>query len=198
MPTMWWRPSPANRFRRDKFADYFRLLDRTHNGILQHDDFRAYEQAIRRSLELPEDHPRVRHLHEATEELWEEMDAVMDEAGVGSIRQDELVGTFAHLESLLRGGAPVPKWAVQHIRAVFGVLDLDESGGIDQDEYALYLRAMGSDADPAEAFARLGPDPDGTLHLDRVEVLFREWITAGETEAPGNVLMTGRLPRSPC
>lgn len=193
---MWWRPSPSNRFRRDKFADYFRLLDRNRNGIIDLRDFKVYAAQVQRALDLADDHPDLARLANAKDELWTAVSAVMDEAGDGSVRQDELVGTFANLEYELRGGRPIPRWALHHIRSVFGVLDLDQSGGIDEHEYAIYLRAMGSDANAGNAFDRLGPASDGTLHLDRVEVLYREWITAGEVEAAGNVLMTGRLPRS--
>lgn len=193
---MWWRPSPTNRFRRDKFADYFRLLDRNRNGIIDLRDFKVYAIEVQKALDLPGDHPHLARLNEAKQDLWTAVSAVMDEAGDGSVRKDELVGTFANLEYQLRGGAAVPRWALQHIQSVFGVLDLDQSGGIDEHEYAIYLRAMGSDAHAGNAFDRLGPDSDGTLRLDRVEVLYREWITAGDAEAPGNVLMTGRIPRS--
>ena len=190
----WWRASPQDGFRRAKYADYFACLDRNDTGALDPEDVATYPAAIAQRLGLSSDAPSLDRLREASDRFLGGLLATMDEDGNGSVSLDELLGAFETAAGELRRTGEIPGWAFEHALATFAVLDVDGDGAISADEYAAYLEAIGSDADAAAAFSRLDEDGDGALPLDEIERLYREWLAAGEPEALGNTLLTGRLP----
>jgi len=191
---MWWRPSPENRFRRGKYMDWFACLDRSGNGVLDHGDFEAYGARIGELLPIDGDAMAMARLKVATSMLWTSLVGSMDESGEGTIQLDELVGAMITAEGQLRSRGEIPDWAEDYAMGLFRVLDVDGTETISLDEYGAYLEAIGSDADAAEAFAKLDTNGDGVLSLDEIEAHFATWLSSGEPSEPGNVLMTGRLP----
>lgn len=191
---MWWRPSPERRFRRDKYADYFQHLDRNDNGRIDRNDLGHYASAVKERLSLPGDSPRLSRLRATTQALWASITGPMDGRGEGSVRLDEMVGFFVAVHEQMHQGGELPRAAADHVLAAFAVLDLDDNGTIGPDEYATYLATIGSEADPAAAFARLDTEGAGTLSMDAIEKLYRQWVSAGTPDAPGNYLLTGQLP----
>jgi len=191
---MWWRPSPARRFRRDKYADYFQCLDRNGNGRIDRNDFGHYASAMMERLRLPNDSQQLLKLRASTQAMWAALTGSMDEQGTGSVRLDELVGFFVAVHEQMQDGGELPQAAHDHILVTFAVLDLDGDGLIQPTEYAAYLAAIGSDADPAAAFAHLDSDGAGSVSMQTIEERYREWVCAGEPSAHGNYLLTGRLP----
>lgn len=191
---MWWRPSPERRFRRDKYADYFQCLDRNGNGRIDRNDLGHYASAVQEQLRLPGDSPELSRLRATTQALWASITGPMDGRGEGSVRFDELVGFFVDVHEHAQEGGELPRAAQDHVLATFAVLDRDGDGFIDADDYAVYLAAIGSDADAAEAFAHLDAEGAGRLSMDAIERRYREWVSAGDPAVGGNYLLTGRLP----
>ena len=191
---MWWRPSPDKRFRRDKYADYFQCLDRNGNGRIDRNDLGHYASVMQERLELMADSEQISRLRATTQALWASLTGPMDARGEGSVRLDEMVGFFVAVHAESKDGGELPRAAKNHVLTTFAVLDLDGDGSIGADEYAAYLAALGSDADPSAAFAHLDPDGTGQLSMDTIEALYREWVSAGDPTAGGNYLLTGRLP----
>lgn len=192
---MWWRPSPERRFRRDKYADYFYCLDQNGNGRIDRNNLAHYSSVVMEQLDLPPDSHQLARLRATTQAMWACLTGPMDERGEGSVRLDELVGFFVDVHNQSHGGGELPRAARDHVLTTFAVLDLDGDGRISQEEYGIYLAALGSDADAASAWARLDPDGAGQLSMEQIEVLYREWVSAGDPSAPGNYLLTGRLPQ---
>ena len=191
---MWWRPSPAKRFRRDKYADYFLCLDRNGNGRVDRSDLGHYASVVRERLRLDPDAPKLVRLRATTQALWAALTGPVVGAGTASVRLDELVGFFVSVCEQTQHGGQLPRSARDHILVTFAVLDFDGDGYISEAEYALYLTAIGSDADSGAAFRHLDPDGAGRISLETIEARYREWICAGEPSAHGNYLLTGRLP----
>ncbi|HJL16460.1 MAG TPA: EF-hand domain-containing protein [Sandaracinaceae bacterium LLY-WYZ-13_1] len=201
---MWWQPSPETRFRREKYADYFNCLDRNGNGVIDRNDFGAYASLVQERLRLPKDAPELSRLRATTQALWaslrgrpelddeDDAEARAPRREADSLRLDELVGFFVWIESHAEG--ELPRAARDHVLATFSVLDMDGDGSIGPEDYAVYLYAIGSEADPAAAFARLDEDGDGAISLAQIEALYHDWICAGTPEKAGNYLLTGQLP----
>jgi len=191
---MWWRPSPENRFRRGKYMDWFACLDRDGNGVLDHGDFESYGGRIAEQLPTEGDAMSMARLKVASSMLWTSLLGSMDESGEGTIQLDELVGAMITAEGQLRSRGVIPQWARDYVMCLFRVLDVDGTETISLQEYAAYLGAIGSDADAAKAFEILDTNGDGALSLDEIEAHFATWLSSGDPNEPGNVLMTGRLP----
>ncbi len=191
---MWWRPSPAKRFRRDKYADYFQCLDRNGNGRIDRSDLGHYASVVKERLRLTSDSKDLARLRATTQAMWAALTGSMDEQGVGSVRLDELVGFFVSVHDQMQGGGELPRAAHDHVLVTFAVLDLNGDGAITAEEYAVYLSAIGSDADPAAAFAHLDLEGSGRVSMETIEARYREWVCAGDPSAHGNFLLTGRLP----
>lgn len=191
---MWLPPSPEPRFRRDKYADYFYCLDRNANGRIDRNDLGHYASIVQERLNLPADSAELARLRAATQAMWACLTGSMDRRGEGDVRLDELVGFFVDVynESLRRG--ELPRAARDHVLTTFAILDLDGDGKITEEEYRVYLEALGSHADPAAAWRKIDPDAAGHLSLEQIERLYREWVSAGDPNAGGNYLLTGRLP----
>ena len=105
-----------------------------------------------------------------------------------------MVGFFVSAYDAAQQDGELPRAAQDHVLTTFEVLDLDGDGEISCEEYAIYLAAIGSDADPVAAFRRLDVEGRGALSLRSIEGLYGEWVSAGEPERRGNYLLTGRLP----
>lgn len=191
---MAWFSSKADRFRKAKYTDLFVGLDRDRNGCVESGDLLHAAHALATACDLPPDSAAARQIHAALRDLWDAWSGVMDEDVDGVIRLDEFVGYHATLAGRLHGGGAMPHWATGAFHTLFSALDLDGDGRISRAEYAAWLGALGSSADAAIAFEALDLDGDGVIAVDELDALYAAWVTAGEPGAPGNLLMTGRLP----
>ncbi|MBX3273369.1 MAG: hypothetical protein KF729_24110 [Sandaracinaceae bacterium] len=191
---MWWRPSPERRFRRDKYADYFQCIDRNGNGRIDRNDLGHYASVVKERLGLAGDSPELSRLRATTQALWASLTGPIEGSDADSVRFDELVGFFVELHERAQEDGALPRAARDHVLATFAVLDRDGDGLIDVDDYGVYLAAIGSDADPREAFAHLDPEGAGRLSMQTIEQRYREWVSAGDPAVGGNYLLTGRLP----
>lgn len=193
---MWRFPPQTTPFCQAKILDWFHHLDHNHDGTLERGDLDAIAESVIAKGAWKADTPQAAHLRETHHELWAEMWSHMDEDCDGTVSRDEFVGFWKGLgQDVKRRG--LPPWAWRLVRSTFAAYDHDGDGRITGEEYALYLQAIGSDADAAAAFAQLDLDGNGHLDLDELKLLFGEWLTAEEVASPGNVLMTGRVPPGP-
>lgn len=192
---MWWFSSSSSRFRRTKYEDYFHCLDRNRSGYLDADDLRRFADHLQARLGWSAGDPRHAALVDAAQSYWRCLRDRMDEDQDGVVQLGEFVGCYDALADEIVGTGAIPPWAMVFVRALFQALDADGDGSISRLEYALYLEAIGSDADASAAFSRLDLDGNGVLDLQELETLYTQWLTDVEAGNPGNLLMTGRLPR---
>lgn len=201
---MQWSPSSEKRFRREKYADYFRCLDRNGNGVIDRNDLGAYASLVQERLRLPKDAPELSRLRATTQAVWASLNEPQDEEDetttprrdATQVQLDELVEFFVRLESETTESGELPRAASNHVLAAFCVLDMDGDGFIGVEDYEVYLYAAGSEADARAAFERLDANGDGKISLEQIETLYRDWLCAGSPDAPGNYLLTGQLPEA--
>ena len=89
------------------------------------------------------------------------------------------------------GSGSPPGWAVDLCVRTHQALDLNGNGTVNHDEYAVWLRAIGSTADSAEVFTRLDLNGDGVVSLPEMIGLFAQFALSEDPAEPGNYLMTG-------
>lgn len=191
---MWPFASPKTSLRQQKYADWFRCLDRTGDGSVDRDDFEAIVLTMTSALGWGAAASESRALRAAYMDLFDALSAHLDEDGDGKIDLDEFVGFYSSLAADVERTGTVPRWALAQLRCLLESLDTDGDGAISVEEFGTYLRAVGSDAAAETAFRLLDENGDGLVSLTELETRFREWLTSDDPSRPGNVLMTGRLP----
>lgn len=189
---MYWQNASEDRFRRAKFVDFFRCLDRDGNGVLEKVDFDLVVERLK--AYAPDASADWDAVLTAWHGLWTHIQELMDVNRDDVITEQEFIGFYARAAQTSFDEADVPEWALKHIDATLKAMDLDGDGQISQAEYQAYLHAIGSEADPAPAFARLDTNGDGQIDMSELSAQFGEWLTAGRAGGAGNLLVTGRLP----
>jgi Ca2+-binding EF-hand superfamily protein len=169
----------------------FLTLDRNHTGALDWEDFAHVAEAIRDARGWGSDHVMHQGLIHAMREFWEELAARIDSDKNGRISAAEWMNFHGAMAEEVRDLGRVPLWGLGLLQGIHTVLDLDGDGTISVDEYALWLRAIGSTHDAGAAFAALDEDGDGLLGFDELERLYRSWLLEAEGAAPTADLFTG-------
>lgn len=169
----------------------FLTLDQNGTGSLDWDDFARAAEVIREERGWSPDHAMHQGLLHAMREFWDELLARVDTDKNGRISATEWTEFHSAMAEEVRELGRVPLWGLGLLQGIHAVLDIDGDGTITPDEYALWLRAIGSSHDAAAAFEALDADADGLLGFDEIEALYRAWLLDEGDAAPKADLFTG-------
>jgi len=179
-------------YKKQKFSRTFKVLDRNGNGVLDWEDFTFVAFTLQQEMNWEDDAPKLQELLGALQSYWERMLELMDTDGDGTIDAVEYLRFYSQFaEELPRLGDKVPEWALDLFQALHRAVDFDNDGCISPEEYALYLKALGSSSDPQAAFNHFDLDGDGLLDIDELEVLIRQYLTSDNPMDPGNWFVDG-------
>lgn len=175
-----------------KFSTVFHFLDRNKNQVLDWEDFCRGVYFIRKERGWSDGDPRLLNLLQAYETYWQKMLALCDEDENGVITLYEFLRLHEQVADEIRESGRVPSWALQLFQDTHRALDIDGDGSITQDEYALHLRSIDSDADPRAAFLRLDLNHDGGIDIAELEQLYQQFIMSNDPNSSGNWLWVGK------
>ena len=186
---MWFGRSKADRFRDAKVSMWFHLLDVSRSGYLAREDFQSLADrvlgVIRGAGHSGDGGGRVRGAlgrHPVAGRRGRRWDHRADDpwipSNLAAVRQVDVTRLRC------RAG----------LGAVFGV-GSRPSGGISHEEYALYLRSIGSHADAPRLRASRSERRRGGF-AEEVVQHYTDWVCTSDYESPGNLLMTGSVPAS--
>lgn len=181
----------TTQYQTDKYDRYFKLLDTDRSNEIDWNDFTKAALFIRDDRGWSDDHAGYKSLVDAMQTYWDELCKRVDLDGNKNIDRFEWQQFHAKLGDEISQQGKVPTWAVDMMQGIYRVLDSDADGSISADEYALWLRALGSSADAEAAFKRLDLNGDGELEINEVEKLYSQWVLSDDPAEPGNVLVTG-------
>lgn len=183
---------PLSEFKRKKFQRTFHVLDNDDSGYLDWDDFANVAYALKTRFDWADDAPKLRNLLAALRDYWARMLEFMDSDGDGQISLLEYLVFYERFSAEAPKLAnKMPAWALDMFQALHHAVDADNDGCISVDEYEIYLKALGSDADAARAFAHIDLDGDGYLDVDEVEQLFSQYLVSEDPKDPGNWFIDG-------
>ncbi|WP_257446689.1 EF-hand domain-containing protein [Archangium lipolyticum] len=175
-----------------KLKAFFSLLDSDKNGVLKWNDILRPAERARQELGWTKEDTRFVKLVQELRAGWDRVLQVQDLDHNGSISYDEYVRFVFRMGLEWTANGALPAWAVELSNNFQRALDLNSDGTYTANEYAIYLRAIGSDADAKSAFAKLDLNKNGKLTYDEVLVLAKQYATSTDPSAPGNYLLTGK------
>jgi Ca2+-binding EF-hand superfamily protein len=180
-------------FQERKFKAAFDLIDADKNGVVSWDDcYRPVDKA-RQELGWTKQDPRFLKVVQSQKACWELVLQANDLDHNGTISYKEYIAFFFRMTIEVARTGKIPPWALEYCHNVHRSLDLNGDGGVTQSEYAIYLRAIGSDADPKSVFPKLDLNKNGKVTVDEMEELLMQFVTSTNPDSPGNYLLTGKL-----
>lgn len=141
-------------------------MDAAGDGTVDRDDFLRAPHRLMAGLGIPEDSDKGKALLAANETQWQFLLSLGDADGDGSLSEGEYVA--ARASPAFRSKDPPGKGEV--CRTLFDLLDRDEGGSLDQDEFLRAADFLDMSAEEAGTyFAEL--DADGSGRVDPKEFL---------------------------
>lgn len=164
-----------------KFHSLFNHLDSDKNGSISWNDLQVPAERARHELGWVQDDPRFVMAVHLMKAGWDKALQTNDRDHTGSISFNEFVAFIFRTAVESATSGQLPSWA------------LVSGDGITPNEYAIYLRAIGSDADPKSVFAKLDINKNGKISIDELHALLIQYLGSNDPNAPGNYLLTGKF-----
>ena len=168
-----------------KLALRFKLLDRDRNGYIEAADYEDLARRIAAAFGRSVDTAPGSTLRRAYLTLWRALQSKMDTDGDGRVSEEEFQASIR--DSVVDRADGFQRVIEPIAQAVLDVCDIDGDGVLDQREVTTMLSAFGvSQADAAQAFARLDRDHDGRLTGRELTTAVQEFYCSADEDAPGN------------
>jgi hypothetical protein len=175
-----------------KFKPLFSLLDTDQDGAINLNDILRPAEKARQQLGWATGDARYLKLVQTLKAGWTQSLQLQDIDHNGSLSYQEYLSLFLRLGLEWSINGVLPAWAVELSNNLQSALDFNGDGAFTADEYAIYLRSIGSDADAQSVFAKLDINKNGKLTADEVQVLAKQLAGSTDPAAPGNYLLTGK------
>jgi Ca2+-binding EF-hand superfamily protein len=168
-----------------KLKRRFKLLDQDGNGYIEESDYEDLAHRMASAFDQGLDTAPGSALRTAYLKLWRVLQSRMDADGDGRISEDEFLASVQH--SIVEQPGGFDRVIGPIADAVLNLCDTDGDGVLDQGEVTTMLGAFGvSDADAAQAFARLDRDHNGKLTRQELTAAVQEFYCSADADAPGN------------
>jgi len=173
-----------------KFEALFDHLDLNDDQVIDTEDFRRYAARMQAERGWSDDEPKLTAMLSATHDWWTDM---IKRAGGDDqkVTRQEWLSFWEAIGQEFATTKMPPPWALTLCQRTHQALDLNGDGTVNAEEYAAWLRAIGSKADPAAVFAKLDLNGDGVVNVVEMMGLFGQFAVSEDPADPGNYLMTG-------
>lgn len=172
-------------FYRRKLAVRFATLDYDGDGRVEGEDVLQMTRRLCAAFGEAEGSPKYRAVLAAAERYWREISHVSDSAGALTVAEY----TDAMWEHVARRPAAFDRIARPWVETLFDVVDRNDNGYIEIEEFVGYFRALGARKRAAgEAFELLDRSRDGRLTKDELVAAAREYYVSASPDDLGNWL----------
>lgn len=178
-------------FQRRKIMHRFELLDIDKNGTIEFVDFQRVVVGLAQARDYQPGDASYNQLLETNRDLWTALQKYADADDDGSITPEEWLAY--HTEALLQARdfrelIPGFETTIEAFTSfIHHLLDADGDGKVTEEDYLELSRAQGiDDVESLRIFDGIDKDRDGTLTLDEVSDLVREFYLSDDPEAVGN------------
>lgn len=170
-----------------KLTSLFYWYDADDNGNLQVDDFERLVQNIVKIRGHGPGTQEYEDLHTQFMFEWSGLVASADKSGDNTISLDEWL---AHMDTILHIKEATERTIESMTRLILNLTDIDGSGHISPQEYALFLQAYNVDERIRETiFRQLDLNGDGHISRDEITKLVKDFYLSNDDKSPGNWLI---------
>ena len=162
-----------------KIAARFATFDQDGNGYISREDFSTAAAALLTEFGVTARSEKGQALYIGAEAFWQGMAGIADRDGDQRITRDEFVG--GAVKRLRDNPARFAEIARPFLDAMIAVADSDGDGAVSPQEAARALKALGVQADIAEAAGTsLDADGDGKVTEAEIVAAFAVYFTVPE------------------
>lgn len=181
-----------------KFTTLFQHYDRTRSHYLELRDFISFAEGACSVFGWREHEPhfaekKLSALKQRQQALFFRLLSAADKDQNSKISLSEFLAYYHYHALECQNMGIASPWLKESCWEMMQLFDRNGSFSLNSAEYSKYLLAMGSDADPVSAFARLDKAGKGDLNLHDLEVLALEFVLSDDPDAPGNFLYCGKI-----
>ncbi len=170
-----------------KLTSLFYWYDADDNGNLRLDDFERLVQNISEIRGRGPGSQEYSQLYTRFMFDWSALLASADKSGDNAISLDEWL---AHMDTILQIDEATERTINSLTELIWSLTDIDGSGRISPQEYALFLKAYNVDERIRDTiFRQLDLNGDGHLTREEIAKLVREFYLSNDPNAPGNWLI---------
>ena len=194
-------------FQKHKFTLLFNMRDTDGNGVVEAEDFDLVTERVATAKGWSPGTTEYEGYAEFRRTLWERIWKPADVNGDGKIELEEYLN-FAQTAMEYYESGRMDELLDQfgrnnlkntHIEMVFQGFDTDEDGGIDLEEYRLFLQSRDIDDSLAEVcFRRLDTDGNGVIDLAEFTEHFKAYYSTKDPLVAGNWLYGPCCSREQC
>lgn len=170
---------------RRKLTRFFRVYDIDGDGVIQRKDYIQLAHNVARAKNLPIDSPLGKRMEEVFLQVWENLEILADKNYDHVVTLQE----FLDYREKLHTDEGKYRDLVEAGLALFDLLDMDQNGIIDVDEFVVFYEFFDLPADLArDMFERLDASGKGYITREESIQLGQEFNLANNPDAPGNWL----------
>lgn len=165
----------------------FNVLDSNQDGSITAEDFDLISRLVCDRFGVAVDSDTGRQVCEGYEAWWNQLREDLDVDGDGQI-------TKAEFAAIYQGGHGDPQeYFSKHVgpvaRIVAEMIDTDDDGYIDQDEYLTLLEAITDQQAALAGFRQLDTDGDGRVSVAEMQAGVEQVMLSNDPSAPGTSML---------
>jgi Ca2+-binding EF-hand superfamily protein len=169
-----------------KQIHYFNVLDYNGDGVLEKQDFVNIADRLAEMRNYEEGSSRHTAVRQEILRMWTNARALSGKEGKAKLSLDDWL---AHEQKVLDSNVLIDSYVQGIARAIFDILDDDDDGVIDEEEYLKFFQSFRGDREDGElAFQKLDQDDKGYLTRKEFLEAVTEFHLSDDPDARGNWL----------
>jgi len=169
-----------------KQIHYFNVLDYNGDGVLEKQDFINIADRLAEMRDYEKGESRHTAVRKEILRMWTNARALSGKEGESEIQLDDWL---AHEQKVLDSNVLIHSYVQGIARAIFDILDADNDGVIEEEEYLMFFKAFRGDTEDGKvAFRKLDDDDSGYLTRQEFLEAVTDFHLSDDPEARGNWL----------
>lgn len=188
----------ASKFQQKKYKQFFKATDTNSDGILDESDFMAQIDRLAEIRGIDINSEVVQNERKEMHTWWLQFSTIVDTDGDGKLTEAEVTTFWSTLadnaaEEAQDGKTDIRNMISASAESTFNVLDENNDGSINIEEYSHWLESWDNNTDAKAAFTSMAGRTDGSLTKQQVIDCVLNFFLSDDAKAIGNHIY-GVLP----